>query len=153
MALFDESKSENDLKIPYSIEAEEALLGSIFIKPDVIGDIVEIITPNDFYKNNYRIIFSEMLNVYNTGKIVDALVIKDSLEYQNLLDEIGGEDILYGLTDVVPTAANAVTYAQIIKERSVQRQLIETGERITRMAYRGYDDVEKMLDKAESMIF
>ncbi|BBM35878.1 replicative DNA helicase [Pseudoleptotrichia goodfellowii] len=153
MALFDESKSENDLKIPYSIEAEEALLGSIFIKPDVIGDIVEIITPNDFYKNNYRIIFGEMLNVYNTGKIVDALVIKDSLEYQNLLDEIGGEDILYGLTDVVPTAANAVTYAQIIKERSVQRQLIETGERITRMAYRGYDDVEKMLDKAESMIF
>ena len=63
MALFDENKNENDLKIPYSIEAEEALLGSIFIKPDVIGDIVEIITPSDFYKNNYRIIFSEMLNI------------------------------------------------------------------------------------------
>jgi len=153
MALFDENKNENDLKIPYSIEAEEALLGSIFIKPDVIGDIVEIITPSDFYKNNYRIIFSEMLNIYNTGKIVDVLVIKNSLEYQNLLDEIGGEDILYDLTDVVPTAANAVNYAQIIKERSVQRQLIETGEKITRMAYRGYDEVEKMLDKAESMIF
>ena len=52
MELFDESKFENELKIPYSIEAEEALLGSIFIKPDAISEIIEVITPADFYKNN-----------------------------------------------------------------------------------------------------
>ena len=141
MELFDESKFENELKIPYSIEAEEALLGSIFIKPDAISEIIEVITPADFYKNNYRIIFEEMLKAYNIGKIIEKL------------EEIGGEDIIYDLVDVVSTAANAVNYAYVIKEKSIQRQLIETGERITRMAYRGYDEVDTMLDKAESMIF
>ena len=149
MELFDESKFENELKIPYSIEAEEALLGSIFI----ISEIIEVITPADFYKNNYRIIFEEMLKAYNIGKIIDTLLIVEALKKSEKLEEIGGEDIIYDLVDVVSTAANAVNYAYVIKEKSIQRQLIETGERITRMAYRGYDEVDTMLDKAESMIF
>ena len=153
MELFDESKFENELKIPYSIEAEEALLGSIFIKPDAISEIIEVITPTDFYKNNYRIIFEEMLKAYNMGKIIDTLLIVEALKKLEKLEEIGGEDIIYDLVDVVSTAANAVNYAHVIKEKSIQRQLIETGENITRMAYRGYDEVDAMLDKAESMIF
>lgn len=153
MELFDESKFENELKIPYSVEAEEALLGSIFIKPDAISEIIEVITPADFYKNNYRIIFEEMLKAYNIGKIIDTLLIVEALKKSEKLEEIGGEDIIYDLVDVVSTAANAVNYAYVIKEKSIQRQLIETGERITRMAYRGYDEVDTMLDKAESMIF
>lgn len=153
MELFDESKIENELKIPYSIEAEEALLGSIFIKPDAISEIIEVITPADFYKNNYRIIFEEMLKAYNMGKIIDTLLIVEALKKSEKLEEIGGEDIIYDLVDVVSTAANAINYAYVIKEKSIQRQLIETGEKITRMAYRGYDEVDTMLDKAESMIF
>ena len=153
MNFFEEGKKENELKIPFNIEAEEALLGSIFIKPDVISDVIEIVSPNDFYKNNYRIIFSEMLKAYNTGKIVDTLVIINSLEIQNLIDEIGGTDIIYDLIEVVPTAANAINYAHIIKENAIRRQLIDTGEKIARMSYRGYDEIDTMLDKAESMIF
>ncbi len=75
MEFFEEGKNENELKIPYSIEAEEALLGSVFIKPDVISDVIDIVSPNDFYKNNYKIIFNEMIKAYNLGKIVDTLVI------------------------------------------------------------------------------
>ena len=153
MNFFEEGKKENELKIPFNIEAEEALLGSIFIKPDVISDVIEIVSPNDFYKNNYRIIFSKMLKAYNTGKIVDTLVIINSLEIQNLIDEIGGTDIIYDLIEVVPTAANAINYAHIIKENAIRRQLIDTGEKIARMSYRGYDEIDTMLDKAESMIF
>ena len=153
MELFDGSKIEDELKIPYSIEAEEALLGSIFIKPDAISEVIEIITAMDFYKNNYRIIFEEMLKSYNLGKIIDTLLIVEALKKSEKLEEIGGEDIIYDLVDVVSTAANAINYAYVIKEKSIQRQLIETGEKITRMAYRGYDEVDTMLDKAESMIF
>ena len=153
MEFFEEGKNENELKIPYSIEAEEALLGSVFIKPDVISDVIDIVSPNDFYKNNYKIIFNEMIKAYNLGKIVDTLVIINSLEMLNLIDEIGGVDIIYDLIDVVPTAANAVNYAQIIKENAIRRRLIDTGEKIARMSYRGYDEVDVMLDKAESMIF
>ncbi len=153
MDLFDDSRRENELKIPYSIEAEEALLSSIFIKPDAISEVIDIISSSDFYKNNYKYIFEEMLNAYNSGKIIDTLLIIESLKKKDKLEEIGGEDIIYDLVDVVSTAANAVNYAYVIKEKSIQRKLIETGENITRMAYRGYEEIDTMLDKAESMIF
>ena len=151
MGLYDLEDEENSK--PFSIEAEEALLGSIFINPNVIGDVVDIVTSEDFYKNNYKIIFSEMVKAYNTGKIIDVLLIIESLKKMNLIDEIGGEDIIYDLTEVVPTAANAINYAQIIKDKSVQRQLINIGEKIVKMAMRGYEEIDTMLDKSESMIF
>ena len=151
MGLYDLEDEENSK--PFSIEAEEALLGSIFINPNVIGDVVDIVTSEDFYKNNYKIIFSEMVKAYNTGKIIDVLLIIESLKKMNLIDEIGGEDIIYDLTEVVPTAANAINYAQIIKDKSVQRQLINIGEKIVKMAMRGYEENDTMLDKSESMIF
>lgn len=153
MDLFDEPKREDELKIPFSIEAEEALLSSIFIKPDAISEVIDIIDSSDFYKNNYKTIYNEMLIAYNSGKIIDTLLIIEALKKKEKLEEIGGDDIIYDLVDVVSTAANAVNYANVIKEKSIQRQMIETGEKITRMAYRGYDEVETMLDKAESMIF
>ena len=143
MGLYDLEEEENSK--PFSIEAEEALLGSIFINPNVIGDVVDIVTSEDFYKNNYKLIFSEMVKAYNVGKIIDVLLIIESLKKQELMDEVGGE--------VVPTAANAMNYAQIVKDKSIQRQLIGIGEKIVKMAMRGYEEVDTMLDKSESMIF
>ena len=150
MGLYDEDGKNSE---PYSIEAEEALLGSVFINPNVIGDVVDIITAEDFYKSNYKLIFSEMINAYNSGKIIDVLLIIEALKKKELMDEVGDEEVIYDLTEVVPTAANAVNYAQIIKDKSVQRQLIAIGEKIVRMATRGYEETDTMLDKSESMIF
>ena len=133
MALYN-SEDEEDRGSPFSIKAEEALLGSIFINPNVMGDIVDVITAEDFYKNNYKLIFSEMVKAYNNGKIIDVLLIIESLKKNEVMEEVGGEDIIYDLTEVVPTAANAVNYAQIIKEKSIQRQLITIGEKIVKMA-------------------
>ena len=144
---------QESIKTPYNIEAEEALLGSIFIKPDVLSELMEVVNANDFYKNNYKLIFSEMIEIYKTTTIIDSLVLLNSLRKKGILDEVGGEQIIYDLTDVVPTAANARTYAQIVRDNSIQRKLIDTGTKITEMAYRGYDDIDSMLDKAESMIF
>ncbi|ACV39916.1 replicative DNA helicase [Leptotrichia buccalis] len=152
MALYN-SEDEEDRGSPFSIKAEEALLGSIFINPNVMGDIVDVITAEDFYKNNYKLIFSEMVKAYNNGKIIDVLLIIESLKKNEVMEEVGGEDIIYDLTEVVPTAANAVNYAQIIKEKSIQRQLITIGEKIVKMAMRGYENIDAMLDKSESMIF
>ena len=150
MGLYDEDGKNSE---PYSIEAEEALLGSVFINPNVMGDVVDIITAEDFYKSNYKLIFSEMINAYNSGKIIDVLLIIEALKKKELMDEVGDEEVIYDLTEVVPTAANAVNYAQIIKDKSVQRQLITIGEKIVRMATRGYEEIDAMLDKSESMIF
>ncbi len=150
----DESKFTSELQQPpYNIEAEEALLGSIFIKPSIMSEIIEIIKEKDFYKNSYKIIFNEMFNLYDTEGKIDIVLIIDNLKKKNLLDVIGGEEVLYNLIEIVPTAANAINYAKIIKEKSVRRDLINAGEKITQMAYRGYDEIEKILDISESMIF
>lgn len=138
---------------PRNIKAEEALLGSILINPDAIGEVVQIISPEDFYKVNYRLIFQEMINIYERGGIIDTLLLINSLEKKKLMEDIGSEEIIYDLTEVVPTAANAVSYAKAIKEKSVQRSLIRKSEEIQRLAYEGYEDVDALLDKAESMIF
>ncbi len=118
---------QESIKTPYNIEAEEALLGSIFIKPDVLSELMEVVNANDFYKNNYKLIFSEMIEIYKTTTIIDSLVLLNSLRKKGILDEVGGEQIIYDLTDVVPTAANARTYAQIVRDNSIQRKLIDTG--------------------------
>ena len=144
---------QENLKTPYNIEAEEALLGSIFIKPDVLSEVIEILTADDFYKNNYKIIFDEMKEVYRNSAVIDSLVLINSLRRKGTLEEVGGEQLIYDLTEAVPTAANAKTYAQIIRDNAVQRRLIDTGSKIVEMAYKGYDDVQTMLDKSESMIF
>ena len=141
------------IKTPYSVEAEEALLGSIFIKPDCLEDVMELVEPNDFYKNHYKLIFSELIEIYKTTAIIDSLVLLNSLRKKGILDEVGGEQIIYDLTDVVPTAANARTYAQIVRDNSIQRKLIDTGTKITEMAYRGYENVEDIIKKAEDMLY
>lgn len=138
---------------PRNIKAEEALLGSILINPDAIGEIVQIISPEDFYKNNYKLIYQEMLKIYEKGVIIDPLLLVNSLEKKKLLEDVGGEEIVYDLTEVVPTAANAMSYAKAIKEKSIQRNLIKKSEEIQRLAYEGYEDIDALLDKAESMIF
>ncbi len=94
-----------------------------------------------------------MIEVYKSSAIIDSLILINSLKKKGILDEIGGEQIIYDLTEVVPTAANAITYAKIVKDNSVQRKLIDTGSKIVEMAYRGYEDIDTMLDKSESMIF
>ena len=66
---------QESIKTPYNIEAEEALLGSIFIKPDVLSELMEVVNANDFYKNNYKLIFSEMIEIYKTTTIIDSLVL------------------------------------------------------------------------------
>ena len=142
-----------NIKIPANLEAEEALLGSIFIKPDCLADVMELVEPNDFYKNNYKLIFSEMIDIYKTTMIIDSLVLLNSLRKKGILDEVGGEQIIYDLTDVVPTAANAKTYAQLIKDTSIQRKIIDMGTKIAEMGYKGYDAGELMIQKIENMLY
>lgn len=150
----DESERISGLQPPpYNIEVEEALLGAIFIKPSLMGEIVEIVKEKDFYKNSCKIIFSEMFNLYNLEGKIDELLIIENLKKKDLLDVIGGEDALFNLIQSAPTTANAMEYAKIVKEKSVRRDLINAGEKITQMAYRGYDEIEKILDISESMIF
>lgn len=144
---------ENLRKVPSSIEAEKSVLGGIFLKPDIFGDIVEILSPNDFYKNAHKLIYEAMRDVYNTGVGIDPIVIVNKLKKNEKFDELVGEQLLYEIISDVPTAANIIEYAKIVKEKATLRRLGEVGTKIVELAYEGYEEVDTILDKAEGMIF
>ena len=79
MAINNSDIDKESIRTPQNIEAEEALLGTIFIKPDLIGEVMELVNANDFYKNNYKLIFSEMVEIHKTTTIIDSLVLLNSL--------------------------------------------------------------------------
>ncbi|MGY0394687.1 replicative DNA helicase [Fusobacterium sp. SYSU M8A802] len=144
---------ENLKKIPSSMEAEKSVLGGILLKPDIFGDVVEILNPNDFYKNGHKLIYEAMRDLYNTGTQIDPIVVVNRLKKNDKFDELVGEELLYEIISDVPTAANIIEYAKIVKEKSTLRRLGEVGTKIVELAYEGYEEVDTILDKAEGMIF
>ena len=143
-----------DLKrIPSSIEAERSVLGGIFLRPDAFGDIVGMLSPADFYKNAHALIYEAMRDVYNSGTKIDAVVVANKLKKNEKFDEIIGDQLLYEIITEVPTAANVMEYAKIVKEKATLRKLGEVGTKIVELAYEGYEEVDNILDKAEELIF
>lgn len=144
---------ENLKKVPSSIEAEKSVLGGIFLKPDIFGDVVEILHPNDFYKNGHKLIYEAMRDIYNSGTGIDPIVVVNKLKKNEKFDELVGEQLLFDIISDVPTAANIIEYAKIVKEKATLRRLGEVGTKIVELAYEGYEEVDNILDKAEGMIF
>lgn len=139
--------------VPYSMEAEKSVLGGIFLKQDVLEDLVEILRVSDFYKLAHQYIYETMLECYNAGEGIDPVILMDKLRKKNKFEEIGGEDVLYDIIESVPTAANVINYAKIVKEKATLRSLMDIGSHIVEMAQEGYEEVDTILDKAESLIF
>ncbi|WP_448821526.1 replicative DNA helicase [Cetobacterium sp.] len=140
-------------KIPSSLEAERSVLGGIFLKSDIFSEVIEIITASDFYKMAHKLIFEVMQEVYGSGESIDPIIVMDRLKRKDKFDDIGGEAIFYEIIEEVPTAANILTYARIIKEKATLRKLGDIGTKIVEMTYEGYEDVDTILDRAEGMIF
>ena len=139
--------------IPYNLEAEESVLGAILLKPDAISRILDIVKPDDFYKNGHQVIFETMLEFYEKGEVIDHVLLIDRLKRKNLLETIGGEGAIFNLLNTVPTAANIEMYSKIVKEKSVLRKIINAGTKIVEIASEGYEEVDHVLDRAENIIF
>ena len=137
---------ENLKKVPSSIEAEKSVLGGIFLKPDIFGDVVEILHPNDFYKNGHKLIYEAMRDIYNSGTGIDPIVVVNKLKKNEKFDELVGEQLLFDIISDVPTAANIIEYAKIVKEKATLRRLGEVGTKIVELAYEGYEEVDNILD-------
>jgi len=144
---------ENLKKVPSSLEAERSVLGGILLKPEALGDVVEILTPSEFYKSAHKNIYEAMIECYNNGEVIDPIVLIEKLKKMEKYEESGREQIIYDILEEVPTAANIVSYSKIVKEKSTLRRLGDVGTKIVEMTYEGYEDVGSILDKAEGMIF
>lgn len=140
-------------RMPFSLEAEQSLLGSILIDPSCMDEIGTIITSDDFYLPEHSEIYSAMQQMYIKSKNIDVVTLIEELVRSGTYDESGGREYLKLVADAVPTAANAKDYAQIVRDKSVLRDLIKAGEDISEAAYAGDDEADALVEYAESKVF
>ncbi|MEE8320671.1 MAG: replicative DNA helicase [Gammaproteobacteria bacterium] len=143
------------LKIPpHSIEAEQAVLGGVFLDKDAWIKVVERVQEQDFYRKDHRIIYQAIAALDNEGKPFDIVTVAEWLESRQLLDEAGGMAYLAAVAENTPSASNISSYADIVRKRSILRQLIhattEIGETVFNPQGR---DSEEILDFAEQTVF
>lgn len=148
------SKSGGSTRVrtpPNDLEAERAVLGSMLIDPETVGDIIEILKNEDFYHEKHKIVFHGMEILYEKADPIDLVTLSDVLRKENVLEKTGGELFLAQLADGVPTSAHSLEYAKLVREKSILRNLIFTGSKIVENAY-SLEDVEIILDQAERSI-
>ncbi len=139
---------------PQDLEAERCVLGSILLVNDAIDEVQSQITHACFYMDAHRRIFKAIQEMYETGvRGIDAVTLRDELTRRAELDVVGGTPYLLQLLATVPHAAHAEYYAKIVREKWLQRSLIEACTESLKEAYHGHDDVEDILSKAEQRIF
>ncbi len=137
---------------PQNIEAEQAVLGAIFLEPSALTLASEILIPEDFYRAAHQRIFNVMLKLNDEGKAVDLITVTEELAATKLLEDTGGVSYLSELAAAVPTAANMEYYARIVEEKSLLRRLIRTATTIAQDGYTREDEVETVLGEAEKSI-
>ena len=138
---------------PHSVESEQSILGSIILDKDAIITVAETINPSDFYKEAHKIIYESMLKLNSNNEPIDLITLIEELRKEGHLDNVGGISYLTSLSTIVPTTSNVKYYANIVKEKSVMRQLIKASNEIINLGYDASTDVQEILDKAEKNIF
>ncbi|MGP4081310.1 replicative DNA helicase [Pseudalkalibacillus sp. R45] len=137
---------------PHNIEAEQAVLGAVFLEPEALTTATELLMPEDFYRAGHQRIFSVMVDLSEKGEPIDLVTVTSELQDRKLLEEVGGVSYLSDLANSVPTAANIEYYGQIVEEKSLLRRLIRTATDIAANGYSREDEVEQILNEAEKNI-
>jgi replicative DNA helicase len=138
---------------PQNLDAEMSLLGAVLIDEETLADITEHVKPKDFYDKRHAIIFDAIMRLYEKNKPVDLLTLTDELKRKNEIDEIGGSAYLTELTNYVPTAAHAESYAEIVAQKAVRRRLIKASGEISELGYDENTTTQELLQQAEAELF
>ncbi len=139
---------------PHSVEAEQSVLGGIFLDTTAWDKITDLVGESDFYRFEHRLIYRHIGRLTEQAKPVDVITVAESLESNAELDKVGGLAYLGSLAQNVPSAANIRRYAEIVRERAIMRRLVEVGNDIAASAYNPSGrDAGQLLDEAESRVF
>ena len=147
-----DSTTPNKL-LPQNIEAEEAVLGSLLIDPDAIIRVATFLQPDDFYVQRHNWVYAAIRDLHERREPADLVTLTDELERRAQLSEIGGPAFLTGLINATPTSIHVEYYARIVERTAILRRLIDAAGQIAKLAYQDVDDVDEVVDRAESIIF
>ncbi len=138
---------------PHNIEAEKSVIGAIFLENKILDLLVDILKPSDFYHKPYEILFKAMIQLYTKKEPIDLLTITEHLKKNKLLEQVGGVGAISSVIDEVPTTANVVNYAKIVKEKSILREVIKTSTEVIEKCYQEPDNIDEFLDAIEKKYF
>lgn len=148
------TKSVESAKVPpQSLDAEKSLLGAVLIDEEVIADVAELVAAHDFYDKQHAAIFGAMMRLYERHKPVDLLTLTDELKKKDELEGVGGSAYLTELTNYVPSAAHAQSYAEMVAEKAVRRRLIKASAEISELGFNEDTTTQEILEKAEAELF
>ena len=138
---------------PQNLEAESSVLGGILLENEAVNQVLELLRPEDFYRESHRKVFRAIVELSDRSEPVDLITLSDCLKNRGELEAVGGTAYLASLADFVPTAANISHYARIVREKSILRSLISAATEIATRGYEEQGNVEEFLDSAEKVIF
>lgn len=140
-------------RMPFSLEAEQSVLGAVLIDPECITEVATLLVPEDFYVAQNIAIFDAMIQMFNLHQEIDLVTVLDRLRRDGIFDEDRGKEYIVELADFVPTTANVVKYAEIVKEKSTLRQLIQAAKEISDSCFEAAGEVTDILDLAEQRVY
>lgn len=139
---------------PYSLQAEQSVLGGLMLDPGAWEKIADRINEADFYRKEHRLIFRAIQELIEADSPCDGVTVAEALEKRGVLQEAGGMSYLAALVEATPSAANITAYAAIVRERAILRQLAHVGAEITDAAFNpGGREVSALLEEAEQKVF
>ena len=139
--------------MPNSLEAEQSVVGSMLMDKEAIVSAMEILVKEDFYHQQYGVVFEAMVELFNKGMPVDLVTLQNKLKEMDVPKEISGMEFVRDIVTAVPTSANVKYYANIVKENSVKRRLIRITEDIENECYAGKESLDSVLNKTEKDVF
>lgn len=148
----DSNGFEIERAVPYSLEAEQSVLGAMFLDFECIPDVLGIIKKEDFYIRKNQALFEAMTSLYNIGKPIDIVTLKEQLILLGTLETVGGIEYVIEVSNLVPSTQGVKHYAKIVEEKSVLRRLIKAADTISDNCYKSSDDVDVIVGNAEQAI-
>jgi len=138
---------------PHDIEAEQAVIGSMFTDKDAVISAIEKLKPDDFYREDNKAIYEAILTLYGKSEPIDIITVKAELVANGKFEQVGGLEYLAVLPEKVPTTANVDRYIKIVEEKAILRKLIKVSNEITTLGYSETEEVDAIMDSAEKKIF
>lgn len=146
-------KSMESLRVPpHSLEAEQALLGSLMMRPQSLHEVVDFVSADFFYADKHRVLFKTIVELHSKGEPIDLVSVTTKLKERKETDRAGGMPYITEIVRTVPSTTNVEYYAEIVAEKATLRGLIEAGDSIAEMGYRESSEIEEVLDEAEKTV-
>ncbi|MFT9055484.1 MAG: replicative DNA helicase [Ethanoligenens sp.] len=153
MAAEESNELLGNVPLPYSLEAEQSVLGAVLLEPTVLTQLLDVLKAPYFYLAQHRAIYTAMVRMFSASESIDFVTLLNTLKAEGVYDEAGGKAYLLSLLQMVPSAANAMAYAHIVEEKYYLRSLIRVSKEIIDAAVQETDDVRAVVDMAEQRIY